>query len=148
MNNIEVIRRVAALPGMTIDELKKLWADLHQDEAPPYNRVFLVKRLAYRLQELALGGLSKTTEKRIERMAADEELPLQERKRPPGEKLLPGTQLIREWKGAEHRCTVLVDGFEYQGRRFGSLSAVATAITGTKWNGHLFFALKRAGEKA
>ncbi|MBF0296937.1 MAG: DUF2924 domain-containing protein [Magnetococcales bacterium] len=148
MNNIEVIRQVAALPGMSIADLKKMWTDLHQNEAPPYNRVFLVKRLAYRLQELSMGGLSAMTEKRIERMAAAEELPPQERKRPPGEKLLPGTQLIREWKGAEHRCTVLDDGFEYQGRKFGSLSAVANFITGTKWNGHVFFALKRQGEKA
>lgn len=148
MNSIEVIRQVAALPGMTITDLKKMWKDLNQDEAPPFNKVFLVKRLAHRIQELSMGGLSEATEKRWERMAAEEELPPQERKRPPGEKLLPGTQLIREWKGAEHRCTVLYDGFEYQGRKFGSLSAIANFITGTKWNGHVFFALKRQGEKA
>ncbi|MBF0339873.1 MAG: DUF2924 domain-containing protein [Magnetococcales bacterium] len=147
MNHISLIKQVAALPGMSIVDLKKMWTDLHKTEAPPYNRVFLVKRLAYRLQEISLGGLSEETEKRLERMAAEEEIPPQERKRPPGEKLLPGTQLIREWKGAEHRCKVLEDGFEYQGRKFGSLSAVANFITGSRWNGLVFFALKKQGDK-
>ncbi|MEO5355342.1 MAG: DUF2924 domain-containing protein [Magnetococcus sp. XQGC-1] len=145
--NIGMIKQVAALPGMSIADLKKMWADLYATEPPPYNRVSLVKQLAYRLQELSMGGLSGTTEKRIERMAAEDELPSQERKRLPMENLLPGMQLIREWKGVEHRCMVLEEGFEYRGRRFGSLSAVATAITGTKWNGLVFFNLKRQGEK-
>ncbi|MEO5351325.1 MAG: DUF2924 domain-containing protein [Magnetococcus sp. YQC-3] len=145
--NIGMIKQVAALPGMSIADLKKMWADLYATEPPPYNRVSLVKQLAYRLQELSVGGLSGTTEMRIERMAAEDELPSQERKRLPVENLLPGMQLIREWKGVEHRCTVLEEGLEYRGRRFGSLSAVATAITGTKWNGLVFFNLKRQGEK-
>jgi aspartate ammonia-lyase len=50
-----------------------------------------------------------------------------------------GTQLIREWRGVEHKVTVLADGFEWEGRRYKSLSAVARAITGTRWNGPLFF---------
>jgi hypothetical protein len=66
-------------------------------------------------------------------------------KRPAGEKLLSGTRLVREWKGVEHCCTILADGFEYQGRRFKSLSAVANHITGTKWNGKVFFGLKKQG---
>jgi hypothetical protein len=53
-----------------------------------------------------------------------------------------GTQLIREWRGVEHKVTVLVDGFEWEGRRYKSLSAVARAITGTQWNGPLFFGLR------
>ena len=56
-----------------------------------------------------------------------------------------GTQLIREWRGVEHRVTVLADGFEWEGRRYKSLSAVARAITGTQWNGWAFFGLKRHG---
>ncbi|MBF0213398.1 MAG: DUF2924 domain-containing protein [Magnetococcales bacterium] len=147
MNSIEVIRQVAALPGMTIAELKKLWTDLHQTEPPAFNRTFLEKRLAYRLQEVAHGGLKRESEKRLERMAVSGVEPLQEPKRPPGEQLLPGTKLVREWKGEEHRCTVLSDGFEYQGRKFGSLSAVANFITGTKWNGFVFFGMKKQGDK-
>ncbi|MBF0626568.1 MAG: DUF2924 domain-containing protein [Magnetococcales bacterium] len=144
--SIEVLKRVAALPGMTAEELKKMWRSCHETEPPPYNRAFLVKRLAYRIQELALGGLSEKTEKRLERLVAGEEAPL-ERKRPPGERLLPGTRLVRDWKGVEHCCTVLEDGFEYQGRRFGSLSAVANFITGTRWNGLVFFGLKKQGDE-
>ena len=57
-------------------------------------------------------------------------------------RLLAGTRLCREWRGAEHVVTVLQDGFDYQGRRYESLSAVARAITGTRWNGPLFFGLR------
>ncbi|MBF0401355.1 MAG: DUF2924 domain-containing protein, partial [Magnetococcales bacterium] len=104
--------------------------------------------MAYRIQELAHGGVSERTEKRLDRLADEEDAP-QERKRMPSGQLLPGTRLVREWKGVQHSCTVLENGgFEYQGRRFGSLSAVATAITGTKWNGHVFFSLKKQGEKS
>ncbi len=148
MNNINVIKHVAALSGMSIAELKKMWTDLHKTEPPQCNRSFLEKRLTYRLQELAHGGLKKESEKRLERMATSGVDAPQERKRPPGGQLLPGTRLVREWKGEEHRCTVLSDGFEYQGRKFGSLSAAANFITGTKWNGHVFWGLRRQGEKA
>ncbi len=142
MNNISVIKQVAALPGMPTGELKKMWADLHKAEPPPFNRMFLVRRLAHRIQELSMGGMDAQLEKRLERIDAGDESALQERK-PPGERLLPGTRLVREWKGVEHCCMVMEDGFEYQGRKFGSLSAVATAITGTKWNGLTFFGLKK-----
>jgi Protein of unknown function (DUF2924) len=54
-----------------------------------------------------------------------------------------GTQLIREWRGVEHKVTVLAEGFEWEGRRYKSLSAVARAITGTRWNGLVFFGVAR-----
>ena len=60
-------------------------------------------------------------------------------------KPIPGTRLLREWDGAEHSVTVLRDGFDWQGRKFKSLSAVARAITGTQWNGYRFFGLREAG---
>ncbi|MBF0182107.1 MAG: DUF2924 domain-containing protein [Magnetococcales bacterium] len=148
MNHINVIKQVAALPGMSTEELKRMWADLHKAESPPFNRMFLVRRLAHRIQELSLGGMDAQLEKRLERIDAGDEGALQERKRPPGERLLPGTKLVREWKGVEHCCMVLEDGFEYQGRKFGSLSAVANFISGTKWNGHVFWGLRRQGEKS
>ena len=56
-----------------------------------------------------------------------------------------GTRLIREWRGVEHHVTVRIDGFEYQGRKYKSLSAIARAITGTRWNGPLFFGLRKHG---
>ncbi|MBF0177969.1 MAG: DUF2924 domain-containing protein [Magnetococcales bacterium] len=139
--NIGVIRRVAALPGMSVSELKAMWKTYHETEPPPFNRAFLVSRLAYRIQELAYDGLSERNEKRLERIPADDAP--QEKKRPPGERLMTGTRLTREWKGVQHSCVVLDDGFEYQGRRFKSLSAVANFITGSKWNGLVFFGLKK-----
>ena len=63
------------------------------------------------------------------------------------DQLLPGTMLIREWNGERHEVMVLDGGFEYQGRKFRSLSAVAKHITGTKWNGPLFFGLRDNGGK-
>ena len=57
---------------------------------------------------------------------------------------LTGTRLVREWQGVEHIATVLADGYDYQGRPYKSLSAIARAITGTRWNGWVFFALRRA----
>ena len=60
-----------------------------------------------------------------------------------------GTKLLREWDSTEHTVTVLKDGFEWQGRKYKSLSAVARAITGTRWNGYRFFGLReRKQEKA
>jgi hypothetical protein len=56
-----------------------------------------------------------------------------------------GTRLIREYQGVEHCATVLADGFEYQGRPYKSLSAIARAITGTRWNGWVFFGIRRSG---
>ena len=58
---------------------------------------------------------------------------------------VPGTKLVREWQGVEHTVTVLKDGYEWQGRRYKSLSGAAKAISGTKWSGPLFFGLRSAG---
>ena len=143
MKNINVIKQVAILPEMTTDELKQMWKKYHKTTPPPFNRVFLIKRLAYRIQELAYGGLSKETEQRLDSLASDENG--QSNKMPAKEQILPGTRLVRGWKGVEHSCTVLDDGFEYQGRRFKSLSAVANCITGSRWNGLVFFGLKKQG---
>ena len=62
-----------------------------------------------------------------------------------GDRPIAGTRLIREWQGVEHTVTVLDDGYEYQGRPYKSLSAIARAITGTRWNGWVFFGVRRSG---
>ncbi|MEO5347942.1 MAG: DUF2924 domain-containing protein [Magnetococcus sp. YQC-9] len=116
-------------------------------EPPPFNRAFLVKRLAHRIQELSMGNADERIAEKLDRLANEKEDETPKRMMP-GEQLLPGTKLIREWKGVEHCCTVLEEGFEYQGRRFGSLSAVANFITGTKWNGLVFWGVRRTGEKS
>jgi hypothetical protein len=124
-------------------DLKRQWRDLFETEPPPYNRRFLESRLAYRIQELAYGGLKPETLKRLRDLA--EELDGGDSKRrhqPAKDRPIAGTRLIREYQGVEHCVTVRDDGYEYQGRPYQSLSAIARAITGTRWNGLLFFGLK------
>lgn len=138
-----VLAQLAALPGKTTPELKQLWRDLYDREPPPYSKPFLIKRLAYRIQELAHGGLSVRAEAKLNERIEEEHL--RARGKTPvrkGDRPIAGTRLIREWQGMEHTATVLDDGFEYQGRRYQSLSAIARAITGTRWSGPLFWGLR------
>ncbi|WP_108663815.1 DUF2924 domain-containing protein [Acuticoccus kandeliae] len=137
--------RLAALKTTPTPELKKQWRDLFDSEPPAFNRRYLESRLAYRIQELAYGGLKPETVRRLERLG--EELDggdrAKSRKRADHrDRPITGTRLIREWKGVEHTVTVLTEGFEWQGRPYKSLSAIARAITGTRWNGLVFFGLK------
>jgi hypothetical protein len=136
--------RLAALKTAPMPELKQQWRDLFETEPPPFNRRYLESRLAYRIQELAYGGLKPETVKRLE--ALGEQLDggniITRRIRGGDLRPIAGTRLIREWQGAEHLVTVTRDGFEWQGRAYKSLSAIARAITGTRWNGWVFFGLK------
>ena len=123
--------------------------EVRQSNFPPYNRRFLEHRLAYRIQELAYGGLKPETLRRLRALAKelDGGDPERRRRRPSQDRPIAGTRLIREWQGVEHCVTVRDEGFEYQGRPYQSLSAIARSITGTRWNGWLFFGLKnRKGE--
>jgi hypothetical protein len=138
-----VLARLAALKTTPMPDLKKQWRDLFETEPPPYNRTFLETRLAYRIQELAYGGLKPQTRARLAALA--EQLgdgKMKGRKRGGDDRPVAGTQLIRQWQGVEHVVTVVADAFEYEGRRYRSLSSVARAITGTQWNGPLFFGLR------
>jgi len=135
--------RLAALKTATTPELKAQWRDLFDSAPPPFNRRYLESRLAYRIQELAYGGLKPETVRRLERLG--EELDGGDRKKSrirADTMPIAGTRLVREWKGVEHVVTVTSDGFEWQGRPYKSLSAIARAITGTRWNGWVFFGLK------
>lgn len=139
-----VVARVAALKTKPTPELKAMWRDLYETEPPPYNRRFLESRLAYRIQELAYGGLRPETLKRLEAIADELEGGSRGKRRRFAalQRPLTGTRLIREWQSVEHCVTVRDDGYEYQGRPYQSLSAIARAITGTRWNGWVFFGLK------
>ncbi|MER8485309.1 DUF2924 domain-containing protein [Mesorhizobium sp. M1322] len=135
----QVTGRLAAIRTMDIVALKGMWRDLFAAEPPPYNRKFLESRLAYRVQELACGGLKPETLKRLAALAED----LEPRSRGSSDnRPIAGTRLMREWQGVEHCATVLADSYEYDGRPYKSLSAIARAITGTRWNGLVFFGLK------
>jgi len=139
-----VLAQIAALDTMTINELRARWRELNGADAPSHSRPYITSRLAYRIQELAFGGLKPETVARLDALAdeIDRELagiakPKRHHGRP-----IAGTRLIRDWRGVEHCVTVRREDYEYQGRPFKSLSAVARAITGTRWNGWAFFGLK------
>ena len=142
-NHDPIPARLAALKSTPTKDLKDQWRELFDSEPPPFNRRYLESRLAYRIQELVYGGLKPETVRRLERLG--EELDGGDRKKSrirADFHPIAGTRLIREWQGVEHVVTVTVDGFEWQGRPYKSLSAIARAITGTRWNGWVFFGLK------
>ena len=142
----DVPARLAALPGMPIGELKAEWRRLFGTEPPPYNRRFLESRLAYRIQELAYGGLKRETLERLEALGEQfDGRSITLRRIRHDQRPIAGTRLIREHQGVEHIVTVTRDGYSYQGRRYQSLSAIARAITGTRWNGWVFFGLRKPG---
>jgi hypothetical protein len=139
----QVLGRLAALQTAPAAELKAQWRVLFGKEPPPFNRPYLVSRLSYRVQELAYGGLKPETRARLE--ALGEQLDggnVVLRRIRADSRPLPGTRLIREHGGVQHVVTVRADDFEFEGRPYQSLSAIARHITGTRWNGWTFFGLK------
>jgi hypothetical protein len=145
----QVLARLAALNAMSVRELKAEWARLFDRPAPNNSRAFLQQRLAYRVQELTYGGLSKPVVRMLDALA-DEVEGKKVRRSMISDSRNPvtGTRLVREWHGVEHVITVLTDGFDWQGRRYKSLSAVARGITGTRWNGYRFFGLREVRRAA
>jgi hypothetical protein len=144
-----VLAQLAALKTAPIGALKDKWRELFDKEPPPYNRRFLEHRLAYRIQELAYGGLKLETLKHLRELAEDLDGGDPARRRQPASpRPVAGTRLIREYQGVEHCVTVRDEDFEYQGRPYRSLSAIARAITGTRWNGLTFFGLKQHQAKS
>jgi len=137
-----VLAQLAALKTAPVVALKQKWRDLFEREPPPYNRRFLESRLAYRIQELAFSGLSPETIERLDALADELERKGSKGRSSLQNRPIAGTGLIREWRGVEHSVTVRQEDFEYQGRPYKSLSAIARAITGTRWNGLVFFGLK------
>jgi hypothetical protein len=139
----DVLGRLAALQTAPTTALKGQWRELFGKEPPPFNRAYLQSRLGYRIQELAYGGLKPETRARLE--ALGEQLDggnvVLRRIRADG-RPLPGTRLVREHDGVQHVVTVRAEDFEYEGRPYRSLSAIARHITGTRWNGWTFFGLK------
>ncbi len=147
-----VLREVASLAGLPFDDLRQRWRELFGAEAPTHNRPHIERRLAYRIQELAYGGLSDWARSRLREISDAQGLDLDAlsesqnrervRKRRSGMPVA-GTRFVRDWEGERHEVTVLACGFEFQGRRYKSLSAIARAITGTRWNGPAFFGLRK-----
>jgi len=139
----DVLDRLAALKTTATPDLKQQWRELFAAEPPPYNRRFLESRLAYRIQELAYGGLKPETLARLEALGEQfDGGKITVRRMRGDDKPIAGTQLIREYQGVEHVVTVTRAGYEYGGQPYQSLSAIARAITGTRWNGRVFFGLR------
>ncbi len=140
-----VLAQLAALEQMTVVELKAKWETLFAAPAPNNSRSYLELRLCCRIQELTYGGAPRETTRTLD-LLADEVAgkPVRKSIIPDARSPVVGTRLLRQWNGAEHTVTVLKDGFDWQGRKYKSLSAVARAITGTQWNGWRFFGLREA----
>lgn len=141
-----VLEILARIGRMDVDELRDQWRALFGTEPPAsYAKAQLVRRLAWRVQELRFGGLSDRVRQRLRRIAHGDEL-AGGKKRPPKPRkrqtLAAGTRLVRQWRGVEHVVTSLADGgFEWAGRRYRTLSAVAKAMTGQHVSGPRFFGL-------
>lgn len=162
-----VVDQLAELKTMTVAGLRVRYEEVFGEPSRSRNKDYLRKKIAYRIQELAEGGLSDRARARIEELAGDApvrwrssskgngavdgdgaeapavavaETPARDPRLPP-----PGTVITREHDGVEHKVTMLEDGFEYRGTRYPTLSAIAREISGTNWNGFLFFRLQRRG---
>jgi DUF2924 family protein len=139
---------IARLRDLDLNGLRVRWLNAFAKPAPEHlTRYLLFRIIAYRLQADRLGDLDAETLK-VLKQAAGQEGPAsavsktlarldQRRFAPP-----PGTVLVREWDRKSHRVMVMPDGFAWNGETFASLSEIAFAITGTKWNGPRFFGLR------
>jgi DUF2924 family protein len=131
------------LPKLDIRELREEWRRLYKADASPHlSHALLIRAVAYRMQEVALGGLRPEPRRQLRQIAMELKHTgvATVRLRP---RLKPGTRLMREWQGRTYEVVVLDDGFSWQGTRCNSLSAIARKITGTAWSGPLFFGLKQ-----
>ena len=140
MNSLE--QQLAELPRMSTAQLRAKWRDCWRKPAPHIGPDLLRRGIAWKLQSRVQGDLPSRIKRELQR-AADRlrrgEEPISS-SRP---SLKPGTRLVRQWQGRVHHVVVLDDGYEYDARRFSSLTQVATAITGTHWSGPTFFGLKK-----
>jgi len=133
-----VLRQIDELNRMSMAELRKRWADLLGTDPGRLGRTYLIRRLAYRVQELAYGGLSQEARQQLKALADGPTATHGARQKA---NLSPGTRLLREWHGDRYEVVVEVGGFRYAGKLYRSLSAVARAITGSHWGGNRFFGL-------
>jgi len=161
---LNVHHEVARLQRLGAQQLRARYAEVFGETTPAHNKAWLIRRIAWRLQALAQGDLSQRAQRRAEELANDADLrlspprprtntppvaepaaaivPLRDRRLPP-----VGSVLARVYRGQSVQVRVLADGFEYEGRVYLSLSAVAQHITGTHCNGFLFFKMTGKGSE-
>lgn len=157
LTNIE--REILRLRELSLPQLKAEYESVWGEPTRSNNSIFLIKRIAWRKQAAERGGLSEQARNRAAELASDTQL----RIRPPKDVHMaferagqeasaaettsslppPGTRLVREYRGRRIEVEVLERGFVWDGREFPSLTAVAEAVTGSAWNGRLFFGLTK-----
>ncbi len=142
-DDVDIEQEIAALGDLDHAALKQRWRALQGGDPPKrLSRQMLLRALAHAIQEKAFGGLTPSVRQRLQRLAAELRGTGRVVSVGPQPSFKPGTKLIREWQGRTHEVTVLEQGFGWNGEIHRSLSAIARAITGTRWNGHVFFGLK------
>jgi hypothetical protein len=140
-------QEIQELLTLDVTNLRRKWASLFGADPSPYlGRMFMVRAIAYRMQERAFGGLKSSTQRVLDRFS--EACGKKTQPSAPRQRAGAGTILIRQWEGVQHRVTVLDRDVLYRGRRYKSLSEVARTITGTHWSGPLFFGLKKRTKEA
>lgn len=167
---MNVYAEVRAMAKMTMADLKARYAELFGEQTRSCNRDYLVRRIAWQIQALAEGDLASRAIEQARRRAGELACDADLRLRPPKGPVAPivscggvasspmpihrdervpppGTILTRQFKGVVHRVEILPNGFEYDGEIYRSLSAVAHTITGSHWNGMLFFGLTKSRRK-
>jgi hypothetical protein len=151
------------MQAMSVDCLRTKYADVFGEPTRSRHKEYLIKRIAWRMQANAEGGLSERARLRAMELANDADLRVTAPRRPkpvadaaertvtvassvrPHTKLLPGTRLTRQYKGRTLHVTVLTEGFEFEGERYKSLTAIAEFVTGKHWNGFHFFGYRQPG---
>jgi Protein of unknown function (DUF2924) len=130
------------LPTMPIAQLRLRYREVFRTDPPKAFGPDLLRRsIAHRVQEKAYGGLSASTRRLLDQLAKAAMAKPNGRLELP-RRIKPGSELVRTWKGKSYRVTVTADGFAWDGRTFAGLSEIASAITGTRWNGPRFFGLR------
>jgi hypothetical protein len=159
---LNVAKEVSAMECMTVGQLRTKYAEVFGEATNGRHKEWLIKRIAWRMQANVEGDLSERARRRAAELANDADLritPPRQRKPSdhyertvtvvtpvrPTHELMPGTVLRRDYKGRALCVTVLTDGFEWEGERYKSLTAVARAVTGKHWNGYHFFGLRNNG---
>lgn len=162
-----VLKEIEGLRRLTTGGLQAKYREVFGEDSRSNHKEFLFRRIAWQLQALAEGDLSERARRRALEIANDADLRTRAPKRVSAPEAgatdrtvvtgirgardrrlpQPGTLLTREFKGQTYVVKVLADGFEYEGRRCKSLSAIATEIAGTRWNGFVFFGVNGGGKK-
>jgi hypothetical protein len=159
--NVDLSKDLAQLPKLMVKDLRLKYAEVFGEQTNAANKDWLIKRIAWRMQANAMGGLSERALRRAVELANDSDLRLNPPKTIPMTSAasvavakrdprlpIPGTVLVRDYKGRQIQVQVLKDGFQYDGANYPTLSAVAKAITGSHCNGFHFFRLAKSGGQA